>query len=171
MTFLSLLAALKSGELTLIQMPHGSIRGHVSAIEREDGSGHCWNVTLRAQSGKYLKVFCRTIDYSFPLQIFNHEPNGAQAMNDRTKETASNILVALALVATMTAGFIGGQKHCDDEERSVDSRSFSADGQVALQLGKKTYWFAPNVARAVGQDLVTSATEIETALRIAPAFY
>jgi hypothetical protein len=35
--------------------------GFIRSIEREDGSGNCWNVTIRHASGSLHTVFIRTV--------------------------------------------------------------------------------------------------------------
>ena len=36
--------------------------GYILAISREDGSGHCFNVSLSLKRGGYKQIFVRTID-------------------------------------------------------------------------------------------------------------
>ena len=49
-----------SGQLTLV---HKGIPVLLHNIEREDGSGYCYNLTLQElRSGKRFVVFCRTQD-------------------------------------------------------------------------------------------------------------
>ena len=68
MTKFELISALfNGGSVTINGNGHSPIVGVVSAIEREDGSGHCWNVTVKTFSGSGLNVgtvtvFVRTID-------------------------------------------------------------------------------------------------------------
>jgi hypothetical protein len=55
-TLFSLLAASNAEPVTI-----NGIKGYVSAIQREDGSGRCFNVTLNTSKGKQT-VFVRTVD-------------------------------------------------------------------------------------------------------------
>lgn len=40
----------------------GRTTGFVEAIEREDGSGHCFNVRMSTPKGEKISIFVRTID-------------------------------------------------------------------------------------------------------------
>lgn len=66
--------------------------------------------------------------------------------------------VETALVCVVCITYLA-DRYCD--ETAVDSQSWSDNGEVALRLGSKTYWFAPNVARAIGEDFILSADECE----------
>jgi hypothetical protein len=49
-----------SSQLTLV---YNGTPVHLITIELEDGSGHCYNLTLRERNtGNTYKVFCRTTD-------------------------------------------------------------------------------------------------------------
>ena len=42
-----------------------------------------------------------------------------------------------------------------------DTEIYETDGEIVLDCGERRYFFAPNVARAVGVDMVAAADEAE----------
>jgi hypothetical protein len=54
-----------AGDDSFITLPDGT-KGYIVSVEREDGSGHCFNVTVMFMEGedfgKRKTVFVRTID-------------------------------------------------------------------------------------------------------------
>lgn len=64
MTYFQLMLALKSTEPGAIVDANGVAHyGVVQGIQKEDGSGKCWNLTqLRYSDGERITFFVRTVD-------------------------------------------------------------------------------------------------------------